>query len=90
MDITRKLVLCLALVLPLTCLAGNTVDINTANLEALMSVKGIGEKRAAAIISHRDEHGYFKSVDDLVQVKGISESLVEKSRESLKASRQKR
>ena len=89
MDIPRKLILSLALALPIACFAGSTVDINTADIETLMSIKGIGEKRAAAIIAHRDEHGNFKSVDDLVDVKGISDSLLEKARASLKASRKK-
>ncbi len=48
-----------------------------------MTIKGIGEKRAAAIIAYRDQHGRFKSVDELIDVQGVSESLVEKSRDSL-------
>ena len=83
MDILRKTLLSLLLVLPLVCFAGNAVDINAANLETLMSIKGIGEKRATAIIAYREQYGSFKSVDELTYVKGVSESLVEKNRDSL-------
>ncbi len=51
-----------------------------------MSIKGIGEKRAAAIIAYRDQHGSFKSIDELSHVKGVSESLVEKNRDMLTVS----
>jgi competence protein ComEA len=86
MDILRKFVLTLVLVLPLVSYAGEAVDINAADLETLMTIKGIGEKRAAAIIAYRDENGDFKSIDELIEVQGISESLVEKSRALLKIS----
>lgn len=83
MDILRKLALSFVLTLPLVCYAGDAVDINAADLETLMTVKGIGEKRAAAIIAYRDQHGSFKSIDELIDVQGVSESLVEKSRDML-------
>ena len=47
------------------------VNINTADEAGLMSVKGIGEKRAKAIIEYRQKNGPFKTVDDLTKVKGI-------------------
>ena len=81
MDILRKFVLSLFLILPIISYAGDAVDINTADLETFMSIKGIGEKRAAAIIAYRDKYGSFKSIDDLTHVKGVSESLVEKNRD---------
>lgn len=49
------------------------VNVNTATKEELMSVKGIGEKKAEAIIAYREAHGAFKSVDELVNVKGLGE-----------------
>ena len=54
------------------------VNINTATEEVLTSVKGIGPKQAQAIIAYREEHGSFKSVDDLNQVKGIGKKKLEK------------
>ena len=89
MDILRKLALSFVLTLPLICYAGDAVDINAADQETLMTIKGIGEKRAAAIIAYRDQHGRFKSVDELIDVQGISESLFEKSRDSFVVKRKK-
>jgi len=86
MDMLRQLVLSFVLIFPLVSFAGEAVNINTADQETLMTIKGIGEKRAAAIIVYRDQKGGFKSVDELIDVKGISESLVEKSRDSLTVS----
>ena len=53
--------------------AGNKININTATVSELQSVKGIGPKTATAIVAYRDEHGTFSSVDDLEEVKGIGE-----------------
>ncbi len=83
MDILRKVVLSFVLIFPFICYAGAAVDINAADQETLMTIKGIGEKRAAAIIAYRDQNGNFKSVDQLMEVRGVSESLVEKNRDSL-------
>ncbi len=79
----RKVLFSLVLVFPMLCIAADVVDINAADMETLMSVKGIGEKRAMAIIDYREQHGPFKSVDELAIVRGVSEALVDKSRESL-------
>ena len=53
------------------------IDINTATAEQLTALDGIGETKAAAIITYRDEHGAFSSVDELLNVKGIGEKLLE-------------
>lgn len=47
------------------------VNINSADTKALMTLKGVGEKKAAAIIAYREQNGAFKSVDDLAKVKGF-------------------
>ncbi len=62
--------------------AADTVDINTADAATIAStMKGVGETKAAAIVTYRNDHGAFKSVDDLVLVKGIGEKTVEVNRE---------
>jgi len=52
------------------------VNINTANVTQLTSLKLIGTKKAEAIIAYRKAHGNFKSVEDLKKVKGISERIL--------------
>lgn len=58
-----------------------TININTATLEELMSINGLGEAKAKAIIKYREENGYFKIIDDLLNVFGIGEALLEKIKE---------
>ena len=59
----------------------NIININTASLEELMSINGLGEAKAKAIIKYREENGYFKIIDDLLNVSGIGEALFEKIKE---------
>ena len=54
-----------------------TVNINTATLEELQTIKGIGKKKAEAILQYRKEHGSFRTKDDLLQVKGIGKKALE-------------
>jgi competence protein ComEA len=62
------------------------VDINTADAQTLSkAIKGIGIKKAEAIVAYRKEHGAFKSVDDLAKVKGIGKGTVAKNRDNLAA-----
>lgn len=56
------------------------ININTANAHQLQTLSGIGEAKARAIIEYRDEHGYFESVDDLVNVSGIGDKMLEQIR----------
>ena len=56
---------------------GGRVDINTAGLEELMTLPGIGETRARAIVEYRTEHGPFAYVEDLIRVPGIGEGILE-------------
>ena len=59
------------------------VDINNANKEQLITLKGIGEKKAEAILEYRKKQ-CFKSVDELVKIKGIGKKLIEENRDNLK------
>ena len=49
------------------------IDLNTAGAEELMTLPGIGEKRAADIIADREENGPFRFVEEITRVKGIGE-----------------
>jgi competence protein ComEA len=53
------------------------VNINTASAVELATLKGIGEAKAKAILEYREKNGPFKSVDDLHQVHGIGNKLLE-------------
>ena len=64
--------------------AASVVNINTADAATLAAVlHGVGEAKAQAIIAHRQEHGPFKSPEQLAGVKGIGDALVEKNRERI-------
>ena len=52
------------------------VDVNTAGLEELMTLSGIGEVRAQAILDDRAENGPFERPEDLIRVKGIGEGIL--------------
>lgn len=57
-----------------------TVNVNTATLEELQLLPGIGESRARAMIAERKQRGGFKKVDDLLEVKGIGDTSLEQLR----------
>jgi competence protein ComEA len=66
-----------------TAAIGETVNINTADEAALVKIKGIGPKKAEAIIAYRKANGNFKSVEDVGKVKGIGPKILEKIRPNI-------
>ena len=56
------------------------VNLNTATAEQLMLLPGIGEAKARAILERRKQQGGFKTVDELVEVKGIGSAALERVR----------
>jgi len=64
------------------CFAG-PVNINSADVQTLAALKGIGPAKSAAIVADRDANGPFKSVEDLLRVKGIGEKTVEMNRDMM-------
>jgi len=63
---------------------GQTVNINTASLEELDALPGIGPTKAQAIIDYRNEHGRFSSIEDIQNVKGIKEGEFSKIKDSIR------
>ena len=56
------------------------VNVNTATADQLMLLPGIGEAKAQAILERRKEQGGYKSVDELLEVKGIGAAALERIR----------
>jgi competence protein ComEA len=56
------------------------VNINTADIEQLTALPGIGQSKAQAIIDYRSEHGPYPNVDTLADVQGIGIKMLEKIR----------
>ncbi|MGJ8682624.1 ComEA family DNA-binding protein [Paraglaciecola sp.] len=54
------------------------VNLNTASLEQLVSLPGVGKKKAAAIIEYRTKHGKYKSIEDVMKVKGVGKKMLTK------------
>ncbi|MDR2016747.1 MAG: helix-hairpin-helix domain-containing protein [Burkholderiales bacterium] len=73
----KKLILGMVFALFSLC-AFAAVDINTATSEELQTLSGIGPEKAQAIIDYRIQHGPFKSVQDLQNVKGFGEKTIAK------------
>ena len=59
------------------------VNINKADKEELMSLSGIGEKRADAILAYRQAGGLFESEEELMQVEGISQGIYDKIKDQI-------
>ena len=60
------------------------VSINTSTLEELMTLKGIGKSKAEAIIKYRNTVGLFNSIEEIMNVSGIGESIYKKIKDNIK------
>ena len=65
---------------PDSMLGGEVIHLNTAPLQDLERLPGIGRTKAQAIVDYRQEHGPFQSVDDLLQISGIGPGTLEELR----------
>lgn len=83
MKIIKTVVLGAALLFSSLAWAGQ-VNINTADAVTLATeLKGIGEKKAQAIVDYRKQYGPFKNIDDLANVKGISTKTIDNNRANI-------
>ena len=62
----------------------NKISINTASVDELMTIKGIGFTKASNIVEYRNKNGKFKSIDDLLKVSGIGKATLEKIKDYIK------
>ena len=63
--------------------ADELVDINAAGAEELMTLNGIGETRAAAIIEFREQNGPFVSIEEIMLIPGIKEGIFSKIQDQI-------
>lgn len=70
------------LILGATLLFG-AVDINNASKQELMTLNGVGEKKADSIIEHR-KGNCFEKIDGITKVKGIGAKFLEKNKKNMK------
>ncbi|WP_424399775.1 ComEA family DNA-binding protein [Marinomonas sp.] len=76
-----RCVLVMLVLSPLALFAAQPLDINTATADQIAAVmSGVGDKKAHAIVAYRSENGPFKSLDQLTEVKGLGDALVERNK----------
>lgn len=63
--------------------SNSVININSASLEEILSLNGIGESKAKSIIDYRNKNGNFKSKDDIMNVTGIGEALYNKIKDNI-------
>ncbi len=90
MDVIRKVCFVFVLVALVSIVGGLAgaeddakININTATIEELSSLKGIGEKKAKSIVEHREKAGPFATIEDLKDVKGVGDKLFNKIKDQI-------
>lgn len=90
MDVIRKVSVILIFVALVSFVGGFAdaeqkakVNINTATIKELMSLKGIGKKKAESIVEHREKIGSFTTIDDLKGVKGLGDKIFNKIKDQI-------
>jgi competence protein ComEA len=83
MNLIKSIILGLSLSLASFAVFAAQINLNTASAGELEALNGVGAAKAAAIVAYRAEHGGFKSVDELAQVRGIGDKIVDKNRDQM-------
>lgn len=60
------------------------VNLNTADMERLMTLPGIGQSKAKQIIDYRETNGSFSSIEEIMEIQGIKEGVFSKIKDSIK------
>ncbi len=83
MKIIKSILLALSILFTLPAMA-DPVNINTADAATLAdALKGVGPAKAQAIVAFREANGPFRSIDELTEVKGIGDKLLEQNRDRI-------
>ncbi len=61
------------------------VDLNTATMEQIITLHGVGEFTARLILEDREKYGAYRTIEDLARVKGVGPATIEANRERLTA-----
>lgn len=90
MEVIRKVCLAFLLVALVSFVGGLAgaednvkISINTATIEELTSLQGIGEKKAKSIVEHREKAGSFAAIEDLKDVKGVGDKIFNKIKDQI-------
>jgi competence protein ComEA len=90
MDVIRKVSIILIFVALVSFIGGFAdaednakININTASVEQLTTLQGIGEKKAESIVEHRAEYGPFATIEDLKGVKGVGDKIFSKIKDQI-------
>lgn len=87
MRVFKQLSLAALLAVSPLAFSADQVDINTADAATLAeALTGVGAAKAQAIVDYREQHGPFKSVDELAMVDGIGEKTLAANKDKLTAS----
>ncbi len=90
MDVIRKVCLVFVLVALVSFVGGLAgaednakININTATIKELTTLKGIGKKKAKSIVEHREKAGPFATIEDLKNVKGVGDKIFNKIKDQI-------
>jgi competence protein ComEA len=73
---------------PVVAAGNDTININTASVDELTQLQKVGPKTAENIVAYRDANGPFKTVDDLKNVKGVGDKILELNKDRISIGKQ--